>query len=43
MKKQKLDSQLRVGNAIDRKALKRALDNPKSREEIMSVLRKVRI
>lgn len=28
--------------AIDKKALKKALDNPKSRKEITNILRKVR-
>lgn len=37
MKKQNL-----FANAIDKKALKKALDNPKSRKEITDVLKKVR-
>lgn len=29
-------------NAIDKKALKKAMDNPKSRKEITDILKKVR-
>lgn len=37
MKKQNL-----FASAIDKKALKKALDNPKSRKEITDILKKVR-
>ena len=37
MKKQNL-----FANAIDKKALKKAMENPKSRKEITDILKKVR-